>query len=83
MWLSIGLLVFSIWCLAQIDGLGWNAWFCVVILGLNTAITILFIPFAFAKTRPHHLYYGFYMDGFLILPGFVVGAYSMWTLIRG
>lgn len=68
MWLSIGLLSLSICCITQFKGLDLQHWIVAMALGLTTVMTMFFILFAYAKTRPHHLYYGFYMDGFLILP---------------
>ena len=71
MWLSIILLLISLVFLTQVGGDDFSptVFIATVSYAVATVGTLLFIPFAFAKTRPHHLYYGFVLDGFMVLQG--------------
>lgn len=71
MWLSIGLLLTSLVFNTQIGGseLSVLANAATISFAATTIATLVVIPFAFAKTRPHHLYYGFVIDGLMVLQG--------------
>ena len=74
MWLSIGLLLLSLGFNTELTASTDSTLATVSALSFaaTTVATLIVIPFAFAKTRPHHLYYGFFIDGIFILQGLLV-----------
>jgi len=78
--LSIFFVGISIWFLFLSSPFGYfgiasHAWNGLV---LSSLVTLLFLFFAYAKTRPHHLYYGFCLDGLLVLPGVLTLYLETW-----
>lgn len=81
MWLSMALIAISVGLNIQLYSFGPTTLddFAAQGLFVGSVFTGGSMVYAFAKTRPHHLYYGVYLDGSLVLPGLV--AFLLWFFI--